>query len=269
LDSLGMYYPDDYGPYKKQLNVNGEKSSSILAKAKTNKLLSRVFSTFQNFGYWIPPLPPGATALDIGCANGDFLLGLAERNWSLYGVELAEEPAAFARDVLGLNVYTGTLEDADFPDGFFDVIFAFMVVEHLTDPLVTLREVKRTLKHGGYFVISVPNAGSWQLKVFRGAWRPLEVPRHMSHFTPKTIHLLMEKSGLSLEKIIFQRTVSDIIVTIGYWLRNSGVKPNFGQKLINFPKTRGLLTRFLLLPFEWLQAVARQSSRMTVISRKY
>ncbi|MCB9140024.1 MAG: class I SAM-dependent methyltransferase [Caldilineaceae bacterium] len=265
---LGMYYPAEYGPYHKKIEQKNKKRTQALRKQGLRRFFNKYLSTFKNYGYWVPELPRDSIVLDLGCSNGDFLAGLASRGWQLHGVELAEEPANYARMVHGLEVVHGTIEDATFPDCYFDAVFAFMLVEHLEDPVSTLHEVNRVLVDEGYLVFSIPNASSWQFNVFRSNWRPLEIPRHMSHFTPKSVSSLLQTTGFSLEQIIFQRSISDVFITIGYWMRNRKIMPKFSEILIDFPKRRGRITRAILLPIEWLEAILGHSSRMTVIARK-
>ncbi|MCH7916171.1 MAG: class I SAM-dependent methyltransferase [Deltaproteobacteria bacterium] len=61
---------------------------------------------------------------------------------------------------LGLKVYQGRLENAGFTDGLFDVVCLNHVLEHLPDPQVTMREIKRILKPDGIVYITVPNTRS-------------------------------------------------------------------------------------------------------------
>jgi ubiquinone/menaquinone biosynthesis C-methylase UbiE len=97
--------------------------------------------------------------LDVGCATGYLINGIARHStWEVYGVELSENPARFARDVLGLkNITHGDLFSAAYPDSFFDCINISDVLEHVPDPVAFLTECRRVLKPDGIVMLGVPN----------------------------------------------------------------------------------------------------------------
>lgn len=96
--------------------------------------------------------------LDIGCASGYFLHRIsAKTDWDTQGVELGELPASFARETLGLDVYTGDLFSAAYPDNSFDAIHIGDVLEHVPNPRDFLEESRRILKHDGRLYLAVPN----------------------------------------------------------------------------------------------------------------
>ena len=136
--------------------------------------------------------------LDIGCGDGFFLKYLKEKGFEVYGVEPGEVASRYARDVLGLNVFTGELEDARYPDNFFDGVSLYAVLEHLPDPLKTLKEVKRILKPDGILYICVPNFSGLESKIFKGKWACIKSPTHLYHFTPSTLIKMLKKAGLTM-----------------------------------------------------------------------
>jgi SAM-dependent methyltransferase len=139
--------------------------------------------------------------LDIGCGRGKMLDGLKDRGWETYGTELSEESARYAKERLRLNVYQGDFVNSNFPADFFDCVTLFHVLEHLKDPLRNLAEIKRVLKKDGLLLIALPNFGGGQ-SVFSGkAWFHLDVPRHYSHFTQKTLKSFLDKSGFQIKKV--------------------------------------------------------------------
>jgi SAM-dependent methyltransferase len=143
---------------------------------------------------WLPPLVPGGTLVDVGCATGAYLAELRDLGWNVLGVELSPETAEAARGA-GLDVRTGTLEEADIADGSSDVVVMRMVLEHVRDPRRTLAEARRILKPGGRLIVSVPNAGSLEARLFGRHWFAWDLPRHLSHFTPRSLTAMLREEG--------------------------------------------------------------------------
>src|SRR5687768_2044001 len=125
--------------------------------------------------------------LDIGCGRGLLLNKLRQRGWDPQGTELSEEAATYARDRLDLPFTTETLEEAHFPDNEFDLVILWHVLEHVPDPRGTLREIGRVLKPGGTLLVAVPNFGSLEARSAGPGWFHLDVPRHLTHFTFRSL----------------------------------------------------------------------------------
>ena len=139
--------------------------------------------------------------LDIGCATGTFLHKLQqEGNWEVYGVEVNSDVAERAKYRYNLNIHAGTVEDAAYPDNFFDVVTMWDVLEHLHDPVTTLREIRRILTPDGLVVTRVPNGASWDARIFKQYWAGFDAPRHLYVFTPRTLSLLLRKTGFNILK---------------------------------------------------------------------
>ena len=71
-------------------------------------------------------------------------------------MEFSPEAVAYARGELGLDVLAGDLQDAGYPDEFFDYVHVNNVLEHVLDPVGLLTECRRILKPGGRFHLAVP-----------------------------------------------------------------------------------------------------------------
>jgi len=135
-------------------------------------------------------------ALDLGCGNGDFLATLKRRGWEVYGTEFSSAACELAR-AKGVRVHQGDLVSANFPAQSFDVITLWHVFEHLPDPLAELAEVRRILRDDGLLVIEVPNSGCLTLRLSKQGWYPLDVPRHLQHYTPATLQRLLREAGFA------------------------------------------------------------------------
>ncbi len=138
--------------------------------------------------------------LDVGCSFG-FLLSLAkERGFEPTGVDLSLNAVRYVGDRLRLPVHHGTLFDAKFPDGAFDVVTMVGVFEHVPNPLETLREISRILRPGGLLAVEVPNAN---FNLLRGrlhaSW--FYIGNHLLNFTPRALVTALEMSGFRCAKL--------------------------------------------------------------------
>ncbi|MBI2934849.1 MAG: class I SAM-dependent methyltransferase [Chloroflexi bacterium] len=154
---------------------------------------SRDFPPFFHFGFF--PTVPGGRLLDLGCGTGLFLYGFRRLGWETYGVEVSCHAAEAASRTLGLEVFHGTLEEAAFPEAHFDAVTLIHVLEHLPDPVGSLREVRRVLKPGGLLMMALPNVRSVAAFLFRSYWHGLDIPRHLGHFSPATLRQLLRVVG--------------------------------------------------------------------------
>lgn len=141
------------------------------------------------------PFRENGVLLDVGCGSGQFLAKMRGLGWEVYGVEVDNMAVAVAREKFDLNVSSGTLKSAHFPDNFFDVVTLSHVIEHVDDPVGLLGECKRVLKEGGKIVITTPNINSLGHKWFGRFWRGIESPRHFFLFSLNSLELCTQKVG--------------------------------------------------------------------------
>ena len=139
--------------------------------------------------------------LDIGCGNGSFLTKMRQLGWSVVGVEPDEKAVSIAREKLGLEIFQGSLEEAEFPEGYFDAITMNHVIEHVLDPIGLLKECHRVLRPGGELIVVTPNIRSLGQHIFRENWRGYEVPRHLFLFVPEALRICAERSGLVVKEL--------------------------------------------------------------------
>jgi len=264
ISGIGRYYPSNYGPYQA-----GEKSTSATADGEPKiGLLRRLVRWFVDTkAEFIPPITASPRrALEIGCAHGGFLQRLRSQGWQVRGVEFSPDAAERAAS-RGLDVHVGTLESAELPDGEFDAVFLWMVLEHLHDPAATLREIRRILKPEGWLMFSVPNYGSWERRFFGRYWCALELPRHLQHYTTRSLKRLLADTGFEIEQVIHQRTANNLVWSFGYWWRSLFPNSKLTPKLIQFcdqPRTWAVI--LLAIPAK-IQAWLRQAGRITVVAR--
>lgn len=103
-------------------------------------------------------IPPGATALDVGCGTGDtmaVLHGLGAT--TVAGTDLSGEALRYARHHRGrATVLASRAEQLPFADACADVVVSTDVLEHLDDDHRAALEYRRVLKPGGRLLVTVP-----------------------------------------------------------------------------------------------------------------
>ena len=139
--------------------------------------------------------------LDVGCGDGKLLQRLHKLGWNVVGVEPDNDAAELVRTSFGLDIHGCSLEEAKFPDASFDVITMHHVIEHLPNPLRTLRECGRVLRENGHLVLVTPNTMSSGSKHYGQDWYHLDTPRHLYLFTPKGIERAIRDACFRIESI--------------------------------------------------------------------
>ncbi len=285
-ECIGQFYPADYGPFRGALSVPRPLGSGQCGPLPNGRgTVTRSWKCLRRLVLWwidsraapIPhsplPAPYSPLALELGCSHGAFLHQLRERGWKCVGIEPAAEVARRAVET-GLDVRVGSLESvvASDPQTFapssFDAIFAWMVIEHLHDPVATLRLARELLKPGGTLSISVPNFGCWEQRTFGRVWYALQLPTHLQHFTSASIRRMLAASGLELVEVIHQRNVNNLVGSLGLWLRTKFPRWSLGERLIHWTDNPSAIGLCLLTPLARILAIVRQSGRLTVVARR-
>lgn len=148
--------------------------------------------------------------LDVGCAEGLFLELAGKEGWDVTGTEISEFAAKYGREKIGLNIMQGELSEMKFPDNSFDAVTMWHVLEHTTDPVAVLSEIRRILKDNGIFILAIPNLDNiisqFAYRLIRGRrihlFDPDDRELHLFHFTPGTIKLASEKAGFRIQRVM-------------------------------------------------------------------
>lgn len=165
--------------------------------------------------------------LDVGCGNGQYLAYMRDLGWEVYGVDTDDEAALIAQHHYKVSVFTGNLEDANFPGDYFDAITLNHVIEHVIDPIKILRECYRILKPGGYLVVVTPNAKSIGHYIFRDAWRGFDIPRHMYLFDKKALNTCVKHAGFQVRQLRTSGRMARTIYSHSWIVRRRGsLDPN-------------------------------------------
>lgn len=147
------------------LVMSEEKYSIGYGDNITRRHMKRTAETRASF--FIPHLRPGMRLLDCGCGPGSITVGLARivAPGTVVGIDIEPKQIERARGradagTVSLHFQTGNIYDLPFPDASFDAAFAHNVLEHLSDPLKALKEMRRVLKPGGVIGVRDPYFGT-------------------------------------------------------------------------------------------------------------
>lgn len=144
--------------------------------------------------------------LDIGCGYGFFLGEMKSRGWHVQGIEISRAGRQHVRETWGIQVHSQALEDLPLSENAFDVVTLFYVVEHVVDPNVLLKKVHHILKPRGLVLLRWPHTTpiaslmgplSKRLDLYH-------TPYHLYDFTPKTMKMLLAKSGFRKVKTMIK-----------------------------------------------------------------
>ena len=251
--SINRYYPESYSPYNKRGNY------------------LRIFERIINYKKkCVLDYLQSGNLLDIGCAGGDFLHDMRTNSqFIVSGVEFSPFASQRARDEFGLNVFTGDLLEANYPDEYYDVVTVWNVLEHVFDPTSTIKEIHRILKPGGYLIVRVPNPDSFAAKVFGKYWAGLDFPRHLFLF-PRNILINMAKdAGFSIKKTYFWGYMWP--TSIKYWFNRRFISRNDVRSLSDqfiLQLSRTLVIRLIFFPFWEMINRAGSGENMTLVFKK-
>jgi 2-polyprenyl-3-methyl-5-hydroxy-6-metoxy-1,4-benzoquinol methylase len=143
----------------------------------------------------------GEDLLDVGCGTGYFLSACKKNGRHIEGVEVNETARAAAEARSGQPIYPST-DELEASGKQFDVITLWHVFEHLHDINASFAQLKRLLKPSGLIIMALPNPACADAAYYRECWAAYDVPRHLSHFSPRSIKLLSEKHQMQSEAVI-------------------------------------------------------------------
>ena len=236
LESLGAAYPEQYDPYSKAPNhtppkgllrwslVNfldyplGEKSPAIV-RTLGAPLAKRVLNKRRNLGYL--PYRGEGKLLDFGCGAAGYVAKMAAAGWNAQGMDMSAQAVSAGRDA-GLTIHQGTLPGADLGGELFDTVTMWQAIEHVPSPKATLAAIRDILKPGGQLMVVCPQFDSRAADKFGACWYALDLPRHLTHFTRKTLRAQVQDAGFNVEKIVSTVRPSVVRKSWAYLANDSG-----------------------------------------------
>ncbi len=138
--------------------------------------------------------------LDIGCGTGAFLDTMRYAGWDITGLEPDETARKKATKLYNIAPQPSH-EIFGLPQNSFDAITMWHVLEHVHQLHEYIEQLKNMITANGKIFIAVPNYTSHDGQHYKSYWAAYDVPRHLYHFSPKSMHTLVKQHGLKIEKI--------------------------------------------------------------------
>jgi len=181
---------------------------------KRKRYLKKLFSNIEEK----ITLPQG-NLLDIGCGVGIFLEIAKNRNFNSTGIDVSSFAVKHCKEK-GFHVIHSDIQDANFPDNYFDVVTMLDVIAHLKDPLGDVKEVNRILKKGGLLLIKTPCYSTFPIYIanllgFTGKSKSLlHIPAQIFHFNAKSMRNLLSIAGFETVCIMGVRDIPGFFLSL-------------------------------------------------------
>ena len=181
-DKIGAYYQSEnyisHSDTNKGLINNLYHKVRIRTLAKKRKMVEEITGK------------SGGSILDVGCGTGAFLHTMQLSGWKITGLEPDEAARKKAQELYSLDLDSSE-KIFSLPAESFDAITMWHVLEHVHELHEYIKRLKELLKPGGKLFIAVPNYTSYDEKVYKEFWAAYDVPRHLYHFSPASMHTLL------------------------------------------------------------------------------
>ncbi len=135
--------------------------------------------------------------LDLGSGTGAFANEMKQSGWQVTALEPDEDARKVGQDLYNIDL-TDISQFYQLKESSYDAITMWHVLEHVHDLQGYITKLKSLLKENGKLFIAVPNYTSKDAAVYQEHWAAYDVPRHLYHFSPKSMQVLMEKHGLKI-----------------------------------------------------------------------
>ena len=171
----------------------------------------------------LPQRAAGARLLDVGCGPGAGLEAARSLGYDAWGLDVSSPAVAVASSRHPDRVRLGILSDRLFPQGFFDVITLFDVIEHVYDPRRLAVDLAWHLAPEGRILVATPNVKSLLARATGRRWVSYKIPEHVSYFSPRTLAAALAP-GFEIEHV----SSCGQYVSLDFLLRRIGDALPFG-----------------------------------------
>ena len=191
-ETIGVYYKSE--DYISHTNTSKGFINNLYQKVRTKTMRKKALLVTKK-----TKLSKG-TLLDIGSGAGTFLFTMQQQGWDVLGLEPDADARAVAMETYGI-ASRSSIEIFDLPNEKFHAITMWHVLEHVHQLHEYVQELFRILAPGGKLFIAVPNYTSKDAETYQQYWAAYDVPRHLYHFSPKSVKNLMEQHGFTVAEM--------------------------------------------------------------------
>jgi 2-polyprenyl-3-methyl-5-hydroxy-6-metoxy-1,4-benzoquinol methylase len=191
-DEIGQYYK--FNDYISHTDTKEGWMNQLYHFVRTKTLADKT--------KWVQSLFTGHKGhiLDIGAGTGAFAHAMQEKAWKVTGLE----PDAVTRDK-AFEIHQLHLQSTaaifDLPENEFEVITMWHVLEHVHALKPYLKQCFKSLKDNGRLIIAVPNYTSFDARYYKKYWAAYDLPRHLYHFSPKSMTILLNEMQFEIVSI--------------------------------------------------------------------
>ncbi len=188
---------EDIGPYYQSENyISHSNTNKGLVNNLYHKVRNRTLQQKRKLICTSTGLKQG-NILDIGAGTGAFLQQMKIAGWTVTGLEPDEGSRNLSQELYG-NLLQPAEELFRLPAKQFDAITMWHVLEHVHGLHTYVERLKELLKDDGRIFIAVPNYTSYDAEHYAAFWAAYDVPRHLYHFSPQSMDVLLSSQGLKV-----------------------------------------------------------------------
>lgn len=237
---LKKHYPSEYGVYKhskiKKENIKllmTRLINNVYLKDNNNVIAKILLAPIFYKTLYLPKYVRNGRILDVGCGSGAKMYMLENIGWFADGVEISKSAAKIAGKINNNSrIYNSNIETMKLPNNKYDAIIFSHTLEHFKKPQYVISKVKKSIKYGGQLIISVPNADSIILKIFKKHCYLLDVPRHLFTFNKKNIEMLLENNGFKIQRRYYSQNFGSLLSAISVMMGKKYNYMSFTDKLL-------------------------------------
>jgi len=143
-----------------------------------------------------------STLLDVGAGLGNFAVCASYNGFKVEILDRSKWAVGYVKKNFNIEGYVSTLYESKLPEAKFDIVTAWDVIEHLTNPLLGFKTLNMLLKRSGFLFLTTPNIDSIDSKILGKRWYGFKkIPEHVVYFSPSTIRLFAKRAGFEVLEI--------------------------------------------------------------------
>ena len=208
----------------------------------------------------------GGRVLDWGAGDGSLLRLLEGEGIEGVGIDF------YSAESSDQKLINSSIQDAPFQDGSFDAITCFHVLEHIDEPVSSIKKAMQLLKPGGILILEVPNIESFGFKLFKRNWYPLDIPVHINHFSlavlDRIFHTIGNNQILRIDYFSLRHSPSSVLLSVMPAISPPRIRAKHSG---NFPVPLMFLYLFLQLisyPFPLIEALMHRGEILRMYVQK-